>query len=575
MNDMNKIMIEDYGVSENVNVLLVDDDGIDREYIIGMLNGNHKHNYDVTVAANYQEALPLLENNYFDVCLVDYYLGNHTGLELLHKINLINSITSVIMLTGADAEDIDDEALQAGVSNFLSKNNLTAKLLDRSIRYATHHKKLSIEYERLAHYDELTKLVNRSVFFDRMTVLIQQSKKYEQEHALLYFDLDFFKNINEAYGYKVGDSILQMCANRLLQSVRSVDTVARLGGDEFAIILENITLQNTQKVVEKLTQTIAKPFVIDETCVEVSASIGITFFPDDDQQDPSLILEQADQALYHAKKVGRKSYCYFDDQLKQSLGERKIQEQDLRDGLDNDEFYPHYQPQYCLQTGKIEGFEALARWQPSTQELIFPQQFIKQAERLKIMPQLTASILNKTCADLKKWSEMNATIKAAVNISTSDSVNDYLLSMIEEALQEHDIEAQQLELEFDASALIIEPDATLNILEKLSGLGVNITINNFGKGNISLWSLAELSISTIKIDMSLIHGIGVSLPKEIIVKVILDMAKQFSLKTVAVGVETKEQAAFLSRYGCDNVQGYLYSRPLSSQGAYQLLEKYS
>ncbi|TBR38160.1 GGDEF domain-containing response regulator [Marinomonas agarivorans] len=569
------IQINDYDVAEHVNVLLVDDDGIDREYIINMLSGNHRHQYDVTVAQNYQDALPLLEEHYFDVCLIDYYLGNHTGLELLKKINSLNSMTSVIMLTGADAEDIDDQALQAGVSNFLSKNTLTSKLLDRSIRYATHHKKLSVEYERLAHYDDLTKLVNRSLFFDRLTHLIKRSQRDKHKHALLYLDLDFFKNINETYGYKIGDLILKMCANRLLQSVRSVDTVARLGGDEFALILENISPKDTQKVIEKIVQAIEKTFTISDIDFEISASIGITFFSDETPQEPGIILEQADQALYQAKKAGRQRHCYFDDQLKKDIGKNRILGQDIRNALQKGEFLPHYQPQYNLQTGDIESFEALARWQRSEQELIYPQQFLDQVEQLKIMPVLTEMILDKACVDLKKLSAINSDIKIAVNISATDSVNDNLLEMVKSVLKKHDIQAQQLELEFDASALIVHPDETMNILDKLNRLGISITINNFGKGNISLWSLAELSIATINIDMSLIHGIGVSLPKEIIVKVILDMAKQFSLKTVAVGVETKEQASFLARYGCDNVQGYLYSRPLSIKDASQLLENYS
>lgn len=573
MDSMNECVTENQHAVESMNVLLVDDDAIDRERIAKMLKEQHRYDYQITVAANYEEALPCLENEVFDVCLIDYYLGSHIGLELLEKVNISSSMSSVIMLTGADSEEIDEESLQAGVADFLSKNTLTAKLLDRSIRYATHHKKLSIEYERLAHYDDLTKLVNRSLFFDRLTHLITQSYRHHREHALLYIDLDYFKNINDAHGYAVGDTILQMFADRLLQSVRSLDTVARLGGDEFAIILEEITPEDTQQVAQKLLKKMAVPFVVDSLALEINASIGIAFFPYSTSQNPNTILEQADQALYHAKKLGRKRYCYFDNQLRKFFEEKTTLGQELRSAIQNRQIYPHYQPQYSLRKAKIEAFEALARWQRSDNELVFPQQFIEHAEQLNIMPALTEAMIKQACIDLEEWTGIDPDIKVAINISTSDSVNDYLLQVIKNALKEHEIHANQLELEFDASALITQPDETIEILNKLSNLGVSITINNFGKGDISLWSLAELSINTIKIDMSLIHGIGVSLPKEIIVKVILDMAKQFSLKTVAVGVETKEQADFLSRYGCDNVQGYLYSRPLSHQDTCKMLRE--
>ncbi len=189
------------------------------------------------------------------------------------------------------------------------------------------------------------------------------------------------------------------------------------------------------------------------------------------------------------------------------------------------------------------------------------------------MPELTEVIIKRACAELFEWLKTHSNLRVTINISTSGRVNNYLLDVVKTALYESKIQPQQLELEFDAIALITNPELTRETVNEIDNLGVNITINNFGKGDISLWSLAELPISTLKIDMSLIHGIGTSLSKEIIVKVIIDMAKQFSLKTVAVGVETEEQAAFLLRYGCDNVQGYLYSRARSYEDCDMLLTK--
>jgi len=560
---------------DEISVLLVDDDIVDRKNITRMLDTDNPTHYVITAATSFPEALSILKKSRFDICLVDYYLGGYTGLELLEKIHYINPHSSVIMLTGSDSEEIDNLSLEAGASSFLNKNSLTSTLLERSIRYAIYHKKLSIEHEHLAYYDPLTKLANRILFFDRLTYLIEQPHHHTQIHALLYIDLDYFQQLNESYTHAVGDAVLQYLSALLLQSVRAVDTVARLGGDEFALILEATTADDAHTIAQEIIKKLESPFLIQDLSLSVSVSIGMTFFPDSDLQKPQLILEQADQALSYAKKLGRKRYCHFDNKLKQLTEENSLFEEDLRLALKGNKIFPHYQPQYCLKTNEVEAFEALARWQRTELDLVYPQHFITQIEELKLMPELTEVIIKRACSELVEWLKTHPDLRTTINISTSGRVNSYLLNVIKRALHESEIQPQQLELEFDAVALIANPELTRVTLNELDSLGVNITINNFGKGDISLWSLAELPISTLKIDMSLIHGIGVSLSKEIIVKVILDMAKQFSLKTVAVGVETEEQAAFLLRYGCDNVQGYLYSRALNYEDCCALLAKHS
>lgn len=565
-------MMNEHSVTSmnDINVLLVDDDRIDIENITTLLTSNSSTNYHITAADSFPKAISTLKKSAFDVCLFDYYLGGYTGLELLEKVHQIDPDTSVIMLTGAENEEIDQLSLEAGASSFLNKNSLTNTLLERTIRYTLHHKKLSIEHEHLAYYDSLTRLANRILFFDRLGHLLNNPQKRPQMHALLYIDVDYFQELNESYGRAIGDAILQYLSALLLQSVRAADTVARLGGDEFAIILEGSSAEDSKTIAQEIIYQLEEPLPIKGLSLPVSVSIGITLFPETEKQAPQQVLEHADQALTYAKKTGRRRYYHFDSKPVQ---DNNSFEADLRFALNNQQIIPHYQPQICLKTNKIEAIETLARWQRTEQDLVYPQHFINQIEELKLMPQLTEVIIKKACEDLANLTKVSPQLRVTANISSKERMNHDLLHLIKTALIDYAIPAQQLELEFDAITLTTNPELMRYALEELDDLGVNITINNFGKGDISLWSLAEFPISTLKIDMSLIHGIGVNLSKEIIVKVILDMAKQFSLKTVAVGVETEEQADFLKRYDCDNVQGYLYSRPLSYEECSNLLAK--
>ena len=548
-------------VPKRSQLLLVDDDEVDRMSVLRMLkSGDTCEKYDITVAKSYEEALAELNQNCFDVCLIDYHLGGYTGLDLFEIIKQNGRHTSVIILTGMEEKDIDELALKAGIADFLGKSTVNAKILERAIRYAVHRRKMAIEQEYLAHHDPLTELVNRSIFFDRLKHLLSKSHRHQRLHAILYLDLDFFKSINDEYGHDIGDRVLQIFASRVREVVRSIDTFARLGGDEFAIILEEIDSKNAKQVSQKIVKQMTEPFILGELELDVSVSIGITLFPNT-ELDPKDIIKEADQALYQAKKMGRKRFYQFDKKLKSTVEEEKKLENDLSLGIKSLQLFPEYQPQYSFETGEIVGYEAFARWLHPKEGNIPPHKFIPSAEKLLLMPALTELILTKVVDDLIFLSQARPGVRMAFNISTSECCNIALENLINKLIERSNIHPSQLELDVKESSINKKPEMSHEILTRLHNMGIRIAIDDFGTGHTSLDNLTKLPIDMLKIDMMFVQGIGVNKQKENVVKVILALAKQLGLSVLAEGVENQKQADFLHDLGCDFVQGYFYSKP--------------
>ncbi len=557
--------------AQNISILLVDDDQFDRENIKRLLVTGKHATYNITMATNFEHAIELLREQQFEVCLIDYYLGAYTGLDLLEKVAETNSDTSVIILTGQDEQYIDEQSLQAGVSDFLSKKNLNTIILERSIRYSIHHKKMSLEYEYLANHDPLTKLVNRGLFFNRLTHLTKQLERYDRHHAILYIDLDFFKKINDEHGHTVGDKILQLFSTRLLDNIRTTDTAARLGGDEFAVILEEITSEHAHIAAKKILTEMKRPFVIEHITLKLSVSIGMTLFPNEDINDPKVLLKQADQALYDAKKSGRKQYRHFDNALRKTHEENTLLETELEKAIKEQHISPYFQAQYCLASNKIIGLEALARWHHPKKGFISPEKFIAYAEKLSLISLLTESIMKQSGAASLSFFEINPDLKISINISGSECSNPHILHLTEHFISEQNIRPEQIELEVTESVLIEHPESSIEVLKSLHNLGISIAIDDFGTGYSSLSYLTKLPIDTLKIDMSFVQGIGMNPQQETVIQVIIDLAKRFSLKLIAEGIETPSQAAFLQLNGCDYGQGYLYSKPCSFEDTKILL----
>ncbi len=434
-------------------------------------------------------------------------------------------------------------------------------------------KKMSEErIYHLAHYDVLTGLPNRTSFQNEFEDTLLHAGRHGRQVALLFLDLDHFKLINDASGHPVGDELLKQVAQRLKETVREEDTVARLGGDEFTVLLCDIhSVENISLVAEKILHQLAKPFRLDHTEVVITASIGISLFPDDGS-DVSTILKNADTAMYRAKEQGRNTFQFFTTEMNTRALERLSLESALRTALKRNEFLLHYQPQVDMQSGKIIGLEALVRWQHPEQGLVLPDVFIPVAEESGLIVPLGEWVIKEACTQYKCWRDEGLSAgRVAVNLSGRQFVRQDLVSMVRDVLHETGVEPQHLELELTESTIMEHVDETIETFLALRKLGVHLSIDDFGTGYSSMAYLKRFTIDKLKIDRSFVRDLASDSDDAAIVTATIAMAHNLNLTVIAEGVETEGQLQFLKDHGCEQMQGYYFSRPLPAAEVTELL----
>lgn len=425
---------------------------------------------------------------------------------------------------------------------------------------------------QLAHFDPLTTLPNRTLFYDRLSQALNYSKRNSKIMAVLFIDLDHFKNINDTFGHRCGDLLLTLVSRRLSNIVRDCDTLARLGGDEFTLFLQDITNRsNVSTIVQKINDLFEAPFLLDDKDVFISCSIGITVYPDDAEKVDDL-LKYADIAMYFAKEAGKNTFRFYESEMNQESGERLALETDLHHALARGEFLLHYQPKLDIQSNRITGFEALIRWQHPKLGLISPNNFISLAEQSGIIVPISDWVLQQACCQAKRWQEQGlGPFKMAVNLSAYHFKRHTVSSSVQQALSVSGLAPSLLELELTESILIQNTQSTLDILQELKQLGVSLAIDDFGTGYSSLSYLHRFPIDTLKIDRSFVIRIDDSEDDLAIVTAIIAMGRSLRMQIVAEGVETDRQLALLRGRGCQAIQGYLFSKPLSAEDLIPLL----
>lgn len=425
-------------------------------------------------------------------------------------------------------------------------------------------KKISEERIRhLAHFDVLTELPNRLLFMERFEHTLKRAKRDKSRVALLFLDLDRFKHINDSLGHPIGDSVLQIVARRLRDCLREEDTVARLGGDEFTVILEQIKSPRDAGIVAtKLIETFSDPIVVDAHELHITTSIGISIFPQDGEEMTTMI-RNADAAMYRAKELGRSHYNFYTSDLTRSAHERVQMEAQLRRALDNNELYLCYQPQYILATGQLMGIEALLRWNHPAMGMVSPLRFIPVAEDSGLIVPIGAWVLNEACRQLKEWHDAEiAQCSVSVNLSGQQLQRGNLAATVTEVLADTGLPARFLDLEITETYVMSEGIDTIKVIRALRELGVSISIDDFGTGYSSLAYLKQLPIDRLKIDQSFVRDIPNDTNDEAIARAVIALGRSMKLKVLAEGVETEAQREFLANEGCDEVQGFLFSRPL-------------
>ena len=549
-----------------LRVLLIEDNAGDTHLIREMLDEGGVDALELTSVDRVSAGLTHLSDHHTDIILLGLTLPDSQGFETFISIHTHAPHVPTIVLSGLDDEQIGLKAVQEGAQDYLVKGQGDGHLLTRAIRYAIERKRTEQRLAYMAQYDPLTGMANRTLFLDRLTQALALAKRNDWMVALMFLDLDRFKVINDTLGHAVGDLLLKGVADRLRTCMRESDTVARMGGDEFTVILEGIaTMRDIETVAKKVLTAMASPLSLDGQEVFVSTSIGIATYPECGD-DAGSLTKNADAAMYRAKESGRNTYQVYTPEMNVYTSIRLSLENNLRHALERNEFRLHYQPQVDIHTGRVMGMEALIRWLRPNDEMIPPNQFIPLMEETGLIIPVGQWVLQTACAQMRAW--LNAglpPLPVAVNISPRQLWHGDLPSTIFSLLQDTNLPPSLLELEITEGILMEHTQVNSSTLSDLKAMGITISIDDFGTGYSSLSYLKRFPIDTLKIDQSFVRDITTDSDDAAIATAIIELAHRLRRTVIAEGVETTAQLEFLRAHDCDEIQGYLISRPLPTE----------
>lgn len=542
-------------------------------------------NTEETLLFNAQDIEQLYTNGEID--FYDKDTKAWLGIPLIHSGKLIGvmiicSYEKTVTYNEQDADLLN--FVSQGISSAIKRRELitlerqTHDILEQQVKLRTlaleeeisQRKLIQEQLTHTASHDNLTGLANRIIFVDLLNHAIESSKRFpERLFAILFLDLDRFKVVNDSLGHHAGDKLLKIIADELLSTVRTKDTVARLGGDEFVILIEDLESdQEAYEVAQRITDFLSTPFVIDDHPVYIGTSIGV-LFNNERYDDADFMLRDADTAMYHAKENGRGRYEVFDASMQSDIQNALSLEADIRDAIYANEFIPYFQPIVHLETGKITGFEALARWQSNKRGFVFPNDFIPLAEDRNLVMMIDLQILEKSCLQLKKWQDQFGfkDLYISCNLYCDHFFSQTLTQDIEKILNKIGIPPQNLRVELTERALLNNNDVVLDNMKELKKLGVKILLDDFGTGYSSLSYLHLFPIDVLKIDRSFITNVHDHISHQAIIKTIIDLATNLNMATVGEGIESIEDSNILSGMECQYGQGYYFSKPMQASDA--------
>lgn len=472
-------------------------------------------------------------------------------------------------LTGLNGKGLDNLVLVTTLAVLiiaLLTSLADARLEARTAVLADSLTQANQELTHLALHDMLTGLPNRTLLADRIQQAIQRVNEEGGCFALMFIDLDGFKPVNDAFGHHMGDQLLQQVGLRLREDLRSQDTLARIGGDEFVLLVQLTQPDDALRLAERQVGLINRSFQVTEHELKISASIGIALFPGNGAT-PQELLMNADAAMYHAKGMGKNGYSFFDVSMNTNARKQLQLLQDLRNALEQEQFRLYYQPKFDAISGRPVGAEALLRWEHPQQGLLLPDKFIELAEKTGLIIPIGDWVLNEACRQMQVWyAQGYQDWRIAVNLSALQFCHAGLVNSVANALERHCLPANSLTLEITETTAMSDADASMTVLQKLSDMGVDLSIDDFGTGYSSLMYLKRLPANELKIDRGFVRDLEHDSDDAAIVSAIVALGQALGLRIVAEGVETDVQQNFLTRLGCDSLQGYLLGHPLPAEG---------
>lgn len=585
-------------------LLLVDDEKDVGAALERLLRGD---GYTILHASSGREGLEILAQHEVGVVISDQRMPVMTGIEFLTEVKALYPQTIRMVLTGyADLDTVKEAINRGAIYKFLTKpwdndtlrgdvmeafgrfelarqkagllqqiqtaNELLAQL---NIELASAMERKDSQIDHAVHHDHLTNLPNRLLFLDRLDQELTRAHRDNHMAAILMIDLDHFKQVNDSFGFHIGDEVLKLASERLLGLMRACDTIARIAGDKFGIVLTGVKASRyAGEVAQKILDSFAQePFVVEGNEFFITLCLGISVYPVDGLNTATL-LNNADAAMYHAKKEGRHHYLYYAGQMNASAWQRLKLETELRRALVQNEFVLHYQPKVDMADGRIVGMEALLRWQSPERGLVAPGEFIPLLEETSLILPVGEWALREACKQARAWRSAGfADIRIAVNLSVMQLKQPDFVGMVLGILSEHGLDPalKMIELELTESMLMDNVQGTIETLQKLHDAGIQFSIDDFGTGYSSLSYLKRFQISTLKIDQSFVRDLSGDHNDGAIVGAVIALGHSLGLKVIAEGVETLTQLRRLQSLHCDEIQGYLFSRPVPAAQMAELL----
>jgi diguanylate cyclase (GGDEF)-like protein len=560
---------DESAASDSILLLLVEDDDRAASRLFEMLRRPEGTQFEITRVPRVEEALVKLQHDSYDVMLLDLSIHEGYGLDSLLRARAAALSVPIVVLTYQKDEAVALKAARAGAQDYLTKGEVTPELISRTLLHAVERHRMLRDLTEakqrqrfLATHDSLTELPNRYSLLDQLSTALADAERNESELAVMFFDLDGFKTVNDNLGHTIGDELLIDVAHRLRRIIRKSDIIARIGGDEFVVAIRNIPDMNVPlQVAENVREEIEKPYHLGGCECWISASVGIAVYPRDGT-DADLLIRCADTAMYEAKSSGKNRVCLFNSTMNDKSAERFKMVNGLREAIRSGQLLLMYQPQIQVATEEVVGVEALVRWDHPTRGLVSPGEFIEVAEETGMMVPLGEWILRRACQTATEWTALpNA--RVAVNISGCQLDQEDFPDRVQMILEEAGLPASRLEIELTES--IAASDSALRALERLGVLGVRAAIDDFGTGYSSLTLLRRLPVDTLKIDQSFVRSAALTDPDAIILEAIIRMARGLGLDVLAEGVETLEEMKLLLDRDCTLMQGYLFSKPVTRQ----------